>query len=131
MKPLYFVAGLAMVGLGILGAFLPVMPSTCFFIFALFFFSRSSPKLEAWLLNHRHFGPTLRNWKQHRALTMNSKLLALGGMCLGLFLLLISAAPLFVKIGGIIFILGSAIYVGRLPIMQAATEEISKIEVVK
>lgn len=104
-----------MVGLGILGAFLPVMPSTIFFIFAAYFFSRSSQRLEHWLLNHPRFGKTLRTWKNHKALTIAGRNAAFTGMTVGLVLLLVSAAPPLVKVFGGLFIIGSAIYVGRLP----------------
>lgn len=104
-----------MVGVGIVGAFLPVLPSTIFFILAAYCFGRSSQRLEQWLLQHPRFGKTLRTWREHRAMTAGSKNLAFAGMSLGIILLMVSEAPLAVKVLGGLVIVGSAVYIGRLP----------------
>ena len=64
----YLVLGCAFVGLGVIGAFLPVMPTTVFMIGALWAFSMSSKRLETWLLEHPRFGPRLVEWRAHRAI---------------------------------------------------------------
>jgi uncharacterized membrane protein YbaN (DUF454 family) len=69
-------AGWAFVGLGLVGAAVPVMPTTCFMIVALACFTRGSPRLAAWLLNHPRFGPALRDWQQHRAIAPRTKRVA-------------------------------------------------------
>lgn len=72
----YKALGFAFVGLGLLGAILPVMPSTVFMLLALWSFSKSSPRLESWLLNHPRFGRTLRDWRERRSIKMSTKILA-------------------------------------------------------
>ena len=76
----YLALGLAFVALGFIGAFLPVLPTTPFLILAAACFARSSPRLEAWLLDHPRFGPALRAWRERGAIPWNAKLMALAGM---------------------------------------------------
>lgn len=70
-------AGLGFVGLGILGAILPVLPSTIFFILALWAFKKSSPTLERRLLEHPVVGPTLRDWERSGAVKPRTKRIAI------------------------------------------------------
>lgn len=72
-RSLYLTAGITCVGLGYLGMLVPVMPSTIFFILALACFSKSSAKLEHWLLHHPWFGETLRNWRGHGTISIQTK----------------------------------------------------------
>ena len=73
---LWLVLGLLFTGLGIVGAFLPVMPTTVFLLVAAFFFARSSPKFYNWLLNNRAFGPLIRDWRAGLGLPLRAKVLA-------------------------------------------------------
>ena len=62
-RRLYLAAGFVSVGLGIIGAFVPLMPTVAFLILAAFCFARSSPELEARLLNHPRYGAQLTAWR--------------------------------------------------------------------
>ena len=53
------------------------MPSTIFFILALWAFKRSSPRLERKLLDHPIIGPTLRDWDANRAVKRRTKIVAI------------------------------------------------------
>ena len=70
----YVAFGLLCVGLGFVGAVLPLMPSTVFFIVALWAFKRSSPKLETWLLER---SPVLRDWDRDRSMATRTKVVAI------------------------------------------------------
>ena len=96
-KNLWFKAlGLILVALGIIGIVLPVMPTTIFFILALTCFTRSSPALEQWLLNHPRYGVTLKQWQAHKVVPVKAKCYAAIGMLIGFIFLLYSAAPIWV-----------------------------------
>jgi hypothetical protein len=61
---LQFVAGLSLL-LGVIGLFLPVMPTVPFLIVAAWAASRSSPRLHRWLVTHPRFGRQLREWNEY------------------------------------------------------------------
>lgn len=82
MRLIYLGLGWLFVGLGVIGAFLPVMPTTPFLLLAVGCFARSSPKLEAWLMNHKTFGPPLRNWREKGAISRRAKIMAVSLMAL-------------------------------------------------
>jgi uncharacterized membrane protein YbaN (DUF454 family) len=65
VRPLYLAAGWLCLGLGFLGIFLPLLPTTPFALLAAFCFSRSSTRLHHWLINQPTFGPIIRDWNQH------------------------------------------------------------------
>lgn len=73
----YLLLGMLCVALGYIGIVVPGMPSTVFFICAVWSFKRSSPRFEHWMLNHRVFGPTLRDWDEHRAISVRTKIVAI------------------------------------------------------
>jgi len=102
--------------LGLIGAFLPVMPSTIFLIAAAWCFGRSSPQLEEWLLGHPRFGPTLRQWQDEGAVAPRAKVAACLGMAAGYALFWIGSSPgpaLAVAVA--IFMAGGAAYVVTRP----------------
>jgi hypothetical protein len=92
-QAIWMAAGLAMVALGVIGAFLPLMPTTIFLIMAGWCFARSSPRLEAWLLNHPRFGGLLRDWRDYRAIPRRAKIAACAGMVLGFVMFWLGTHP--------------------------------------
>ena len=93
MRPIYLLLGLAMTGLGIVGAFLPLLPTTPLLILATWFFARSSPRLERWLLEHPRFGGLLRAWRDQGAIPRRAKILACCGIAVGVVFFWIGARP--------------------------------------
>ena len=70
---IYITLGTVCVGLGVLGIFLPLMPTTVFLLGAAFFYSRSSERFYAWLLDNRIFGEYIRNYREGRGMTVRHK----------------------------------------------------------
>ena len=62
--------------LGIVGAFLPVVPTTPFLLLAAYLYSKSSPQLHNWLINHKYLGPPLRDWHERGVIGIKSKIIA-------------------------------------------------------
>jgi uncharacterized membrane protein YbaN (DUF454 family) len=79
-RPLFLVAGIASVALGAVGAVLPVLPTVPFLILAAFCFARSNPQWEARLLDHPHWGPPIRDWRERGAIPRKAKWAAVVGM---------------------------------------------------
>ena len=71
--------GLAL-AVGLIGIFLPLLPTTPFVIVAAFCLSRSSARAEAWLLDHPRLGPVVRDWREHRAIPLRAKQIAWASM---------------------------------------------------
>lgn len=107
-----------MVGLGILGAFLPVLPSTCFFISSAYFFGKSSARMEAWVLNHPRFGYAVRSWQETRSIPLAGKIAATVAMSLSGFFLVISPAPFWAVFSGLCVLVASACYVLTRPTLR-------------
>jgi uncharacterized protein len=84
LRPLAALLGFICVALGVIGAFLPLMPSTVFFIGAAACFAYASPRLEAWLLSIEFIGAPVRAWRERGAIARPAKITASLGMSLGL-----------------------------------------------
>lgn len=116
MRALWLILGCVMLALGVIGAFLPVMPTTIFLILAVGCFSRSSPRLERWLLDSPTYGPSLRAWREQGAVSRKGKLYASLGMAVGYGLFCWGAHPSFwLALGVGVFFLASAAYVLSRP----------------
>ena len=84
VRALFFVAGVAALGLGIAGIFLPVLPTTPLVLLAATCFARSYRPFHEWLVAHRLFGPILREWHEHRSIPYRTKLFAISMMAAAL-----------------------------------------------
>ena len=69
--------GLLFVALGIIGAVLPVLPTTPFLLLALACFANSSPRFHHKLLNNRWLGAALQQWEANRSITRSTKIKAM------------------------------------------------------
>jgi uncharacterized membrane protein YbaN (DUF454 family) len=70
-------AGIFCLVLGVAGIFLPLLPTTPFFLLAAACFFRSSEPLYAWLINHKFFGKRIQYYRVYKAISLRSKLLSL------------------------------------------------------
>lgn len=69
----YLISGFLLVGIGVIGIFLPVLPTTIFLILASACFMKSSPKANKWLKNNKFLGAYLRNYQDKSGLTIATK----------------------------------------------------------
>lgn len=76
MKYLLSALGLISLLLGIIGIFLPMLPTTPFLLLSAALFFRSSPSLYAWLLSHPHLGPYIKDFREHKAIPLRVKIVS-------------------------------------------------------
>ena len=77
MNIILTILGLFSLGLGILGAFLPVLPTTPLLLLSAALFLKSNRKLYDWLMNHPKMGPYISNFLKHKAIPLRVKVISI------------------------------------------------------
>lgn len=99
LRILYVFCGLTCLVVGVIGAFLPILPTTPLVLLAAFFFSRGSPWLHRKLLNNRFMGGMIRDWQHHGAIGRRAKVSATGLMSLAFaYTAIYVTVPVLVKV---------------------------------
>jgi hypothetical protein len=80
LRAIYLVLGLAFTGIGIVGAFMPLIPTTGPLLLATFCFGRSSERLHRWLTGHRRFGRFISDFEEGRGIPLRTKIVAVVSM---------------------------------------------------
>ncbi|SFN27275.1 YbaN family protein [Variovorax sp. OV329] len=107
---------LVFLALGVIGAFLPVLPTVPFLIAAAWAGGRGWPALERWLLDHPRYGPYIRNWRQSGAVPRRAKWAATVMMAISALLLMLGTqAPMGVKVGVPLVMGATAVWLWRRP----------------
>ncbi len=82
LKWFFMALGLFFVALAAIGVLLPGLPTTPFLLLAAGCFAKSSQRLHNWLLENRTFGPMIRHWHEHRAISRRVRNIAISSMLL-------------------------------------------------
>lgn len=106
--------GLALL-FGLVGVVLPILPTTPFLIVAAFAFSKSSPTLRDWLINHAVFGPPIRDWERSGAIRPRYKGMACTAMALVFCVSLLAGVPSHVILIQAIALGGAATFILTRP----------------
>lgn len=86
----YSLLGMVLLAIGVVGLWVPILPTTIFLIGAAACFARSSPRLYAYLMSHPQLGPPLQHWFDEGAISKRGKAAALFGMGIGMALVVLS-----------------------------------------
>lgn len=76
MRIFLIILGSVSLALGLLGVFLPVLPTTPFLLLSAAVWVKASPRLYEWLLNHKLFGEYIRNFREHKAIPLHAKIIS-------------------------------------------------------
>lgn len=112
---LWQLAGLISLVLGVIGIFLPLLPTTPFVLLSAFCFSRSSQKLHDWLLAHPRLGPPILEWRDHGAISKRAKGLAAVALVLAFVIAWLGGAPTGALLLQIAVLLCVAIFIFTRP----------------
>ncbi|MEM7268069.1 MAG: YbaN family protein [Pseudomonadota bacterium] len=86
MRLFWLGLGWLAVGLGAIGAVLPLLPTVPFLLLAAFCFARSSDRFHKWLVEHPRFGPPIQDWRERGAIRRRVKWMATASMAASLAL---------------------------------------------
>lgn len=101
--------------LAVIGTALPVMPTVPFLLLAAWAAGKGWPRLETWLLDHAHFGPHIRAWRERGAVPRRAKWLATVMMSGSALMMQFTPLPLYVRIGVPAVMAAVAIWLWRRP----------------
>ncbi|MBB3190865.1 YbaN family protein [Halomonas cerina] len=90
-------AGISFV-LGMIGAFLPLLPTTCFMLLAVWAASRGSPRFAGWIRRHPRFGPAVLAWEDERAIPRHAKWLASAMLVVSMLVLALTVSLWWLKL---------------------------------
>ena len=110
-KKIYICVGLLALGLGIIGVFLPVMPTVPFLLVALFCFERSSKKYHDMILNNKYFGKVLKDYYEGKGLTISVKIKAILFLSCGIGFSIYKVQHLYLRIMLAVIWLGVTIHI--------------------
>ena len=115
-KSIYFCLGITSLALGIVGAFLPLLPTTCFVILSAWAFSKSSNKLHQLICSHKIFGPLVLNWQKNKSIPGNVKIIAITSIAFSAFITcFVLQEKILLQLITLFALLLVSIYLIRLP----------------
>jgi len=121
LKALLVLCGTLCVALGVIGIFLPLMPTTVFLLMAAACYARSSERFYQRLINHRLLGGYIRNSREGRGMRKRDKIVTLGLLWLSIGVTMIwSAEATWLRLVLAAVVIGVTVHVVRIPAFQPA-----------
>ena len=77
MKTFCILLGSLSLALGIIGIFVPLLPTTPFLLLTAALYFKASPRLYNWLIQQKHLGPYIRNYRENKAIPLRAKIISL------------------------------------------------------
>jgi uncharacterized protein len=116
VRVLLIIAGSISLALGLIGVFLPLLPTTPFVLLAAACYARASPRFHGWLLANRTFGPLIAEWEQHGSIPYRTKVVAVALMSVTFAIsITLFVRPVWLKVALAIIGVALAVWIYRLP----------------
>ena len=112
---LWKILGFLSLGMAYVGLITPGIPYSCFIVFAAYCFAKGSPRMHAWLYNHKIFGPFLTNWGEKRVFPTKMKFFMLAMMSTSLCIMYFTGVKPIGIISTACFMALIAIWAWRFP----------------
>ena len=112
---LWKILGFISLGMAYVGLITPGIPYSCFVVFAAYCFAKGSPKMHAWLYNHKIFGPFLTNWGEKRVFPTKMKFFMLAMMSSSLVIMFFTGVKPIGIISTAVFMALVAVWAWRWP----------------
>tara|TARA_R110002049_G_scaffold5154_2_gene35611 strand:+ start:6704 stop:7078 length:375 start_codon:yes stop_codon:yes gene_type:complete len=107
--------------LGLVGIFLPLMPTTIFMLIAVYCASKGSPRFEVWIRSRHYVGPLLITWEQERAIPRRAKLAAVSMIALSALIVVWSLDQGWLRWGVVAFLIMIALWLATRPEPSSST----------
>lgn len=119
VRTLLAAIGLLSTALGVVGIFVPVLPTVPLLLLAAACFARSSERFHGWLLGHPYLGPMIRDYMDGQGVPLRAKIIAISTIWVSISISVLFLIPLFwVKVFLIAIGLCVTIYLLRLPMRE-------------
>jgi uncharacterized protein len=120
VRGVYVALGWLCVVSGMIGVVVPGWPTTIWIILATFFFARSSPRFYNWVMNHRIFGPLIRDWRDGKGMTVRAKTIAVTTIVATITLSIALLSVTWVRLLLLVIMIALCTYLLRLPTKRVA-----------
>jgi len=123
LKKLIAFFGLISLGLGILGAFLPILPTTPFVLLAAALFAKSSERLHRYLLQHKVFGQIIRDYNENKSITLHAKIISVSTMWASILyaVIFVASGKIWLQVLLLCIAVGVSIHILRFKTKKSAT----------
>lgn len=117
-RPVFTAFGLLFFGLGFIGLFIPVLPTIPFWLLAAACFMRGSSRMYEWLMTHPQYGEYIYQYREAKAISMRTKVTAIGALWVGILLSIWIVPLVAVKIFLAAVAIAVTIYLANLETLQ-------------